>query len=62
MNWEAEMQKICTWEEDEDGLWNTECNNVFEIIDGTPEENKMKYCPYCGRILCQILFYEEEEE
>ena len=26
----------------------SECNNDWTTIDGTPQENFMNYCPYCG--------------
>ena len=38
----------CKWEEDED-CWKTECGNKFELTEGTPQDNEMKYCPFCGR-------------
>ena len=49
--------KNCTWEEDLDGnldsYWNTSCYNIFTLDEGTPEENQMKFCCYCGRPLKQ---------
>ena len=45
----------CVWVEDAgvdtDGIYYTECHNSFYIIDGTPQDNNFKYCPYCGKIL-----------
>jgi hypothetical protein len=41
---------ICKWiciSEDEN-LWSTECDHAFQITNGTPIENRMSYCPYCG--------------
>ena len=43
------MDDQCIWKEDEDGVWDTECGNKFEIIAGTPIENQMNFCPYCGK-------------
>jgi len=44
------QQKTCTWEEDDVyGMYETECGNAFEIIEGDIEENSFKFCPYCGR-------------
>ncbi len=43
----------CTWREDDDGNWITDCNNIFILIDGTPHENKMKFCVYCGKMLVE---------
>lgn len=38
----------CVWAEDEDGVWDTGCDNRFEFNEGTPHENKFEFCPYCG--------------
>lgn len=46
--------KHCTWSDDEDGVWETACDNKFVFIDGTPLDNQMKYCCYCGKPLGQI--------
>jgi len=48
----------CEWNEDENGAWWTSCDNGFEFIDGTPLDNKMKFCCYCGKPLKQTLFKE----
>ncbi len=39
----------CTWTPDDDGNYATGCDNLFVIIDGTPSENQMAFCPYCGK-------------
>lgn len=47
----AEMsnpQSTCMWTYDEDGSWDTSCSNKFTIFEGTPKENGMKFCCYCG--------------
>lgn len=42
----------CKWTQDEDGIYDTDCNNRFEFIGGsTPKENSFEYCPYCGKPL-----------
>ena len=39
----------CAWTCDEyEDAWDTGCGNLFSFIDGSPEENKFKYCCYCG--------------
>lgn len=44
----------CIWKEDEDGTcWTTECGELFVLMEGTPKDNKMNYCPYCGKKLEQ---------
>jgi len=41
----------CRWTHDEYGAYDTECGNKFEVTTGTPEDNKMRFCPYCGHRL-----------
>ena len=41
--------KYCVWKPDEDGIYDTECENRFEITEGSPRDNKFKFCPYCGK-------------
>ena len=48
----------CAWVE-EDGYWDTDCKHVFVINEGTPEENEMRFCCYCGKRIAQ--FPEEGE-
>jgi len=38
---------VCLWKKGWD-CWETTCGNAFEINDGTPSENDMKHCCYCG--------------
>jgi hypothetical protein len=47
---------VCHWTpmfNDQEGAWETQCGDAFWINDGTPEENKMSFCPYCGGALLQ---------
>ena len=42
-------QPKCRWTMDDfDGSWDTECQEKFVLNDGTPHENGMRWCPYCG--------------
>lgn len=42
----------CEWTQDaDDGSWDTACGNKFYIENGTPEENDMLFCCYCGATL-----------
>lgn len=46
------VDAVCQWEQDDEGgYWQTQCGEAFEIIEGTPEQNGMKYCHYCGKTL-----------
>ena len=50
-----ELDKLsqCKWKlEDEDyNAYATDCGQCFCIEEGTPQENSMLYCCYCGRVL-----------
>ena len=55
--------KICCWRQDGDGysdLFETDCGRAFSIIEGTPSENEMTYCCYCGGALEEDLIHPEE--
>ena len=52
------MREECLWKEDQDGVWDTECGNRFEIMNGTPTENQINWCPYCGKGLREERFTE----
>ncbi len=47
--------KVCFWTNDSDeyadGDWDTSCDNRFVLNEGTPHENKMRFCCYCGKSL-----------
>jgi len=45
----------CEWLEDEfDGYWRTDCNEMHCFTDGGPEDNHHRFCPYCGQPLKAI--------
>lgn len=44
-------RRTCAWSENDDGVYETECGNAFELNDGAPADNNMAYCCYCGRLL-----------
>ena len=37
----------CQWVENE--AWATSCGGYFQLEAGTPVDNEMVFCPYCGR-------------
>lgn len=37
----------CVWAYNEDGFYDTGCDNAFEFSYSKREEG-FKYCPYCG--------------
>ena len=49
--WQGDVLLItnCTWTQDDlDDSWDTSCGEKYTIMEGTPVENKMAYCPFCG--------------
>jgi len=43
------MRDICLWEQDEAGVWETDCGHEFELSNHeTPRGNGFEFCPYCG--------------
>ena len=59
------MSDKCSWAQSEDwdnpGDYYTSCGDAFSLNEGTPDENDMKFCCFCGKELIQILTEEEEE-
>lgn len=43
----------CRWTEDEDGNWDTRCRQKHVLLEGSPMENRMRFCCYCGRWLVE---------
>jgi hypothetical protein len=55
------MTKPCTWYSTvDDGDWSTDCGNYFVLDDGTPSDNKMKFCCFCGSPIAEEI--EEEND
>ena len=57
--------ETCTWHQDGDsdsGVYATSCRHYFNLEDGTPEDNKMQWCCYCGKKLVQELITENDDE
>ena len=44
----------CIWEYDDAcDYWETGCGEAFQLVDGTPADNGIRFCPYCGhRLTC----------
>ena len=45
------IEEVCEWTLiDEDfNAYDTSCKSPWCLESGTPSDNKMNYCPYCGR-------------
>jgi len=52
---EPKRDPTCLWSraDDDTDVWETSCGHAFTIIDGTPGDNHMEFCCYCGRPLEQ---------
>lgn len=47
--------EVCEWKEDPiDFNWWASCGEAFCFSEDGPEENHMRFCPYCGRTLKAI--------
>ncbi len=45
-------EKVCEWKgDDEFNTYNTSCENSFQLMEGSPKDNEMEFCCYCGRAL-----------
>lgn len=58
----AALAEPCGWSQDGDYGWYTECGNRFLLEDGTPAENGMAYCCFCGKPLESVPYEEEDDE
>lgn len=52
----------CTWSQDSDGSWDTKCGEKFELTNGGPTENNMRFCYGCGEHILESPFEEEETD
>ena len=59
------LKPTCCWtsppDYDNDG-WETGCGNEIILNDGTPEDNKFSFCPYCGCEIVELLRLPKEVE
>jgi len=49
---------VCHWTAhpvDASGFWETDCNEAFGLNEGTPSNNGMKFCCYCGKKLVEVI-------
>lgn len=53
----------CVWAQaDSDtDLWETSCGRSFSLNEGTPAENHMTWCCYCGKTLEEHPWVDEED-
>lgn len=56
------MNSSCRWTQDGVGeqAWDTRCGKRFLLNEGTPRENHMRYCCYCGEPIVEVVDTDEE--
>lgn len=55
----------CKWTQGTDieaGVWWANCGDGFTLETGTPEDNKMKFCCYCGLPLAETPLKEGDDD
>ena len=52
---------MCVWTQDSENsdIWLSSCGKAFVLSEGTPKENQIKYCVYCGDSIKQKVFKYE---
>jgi hypothetical protein len=51
-------EETCLWTSDEDGIWTASCKQDWLFEEGSPRDNKMRFCHFCGRPLRQRSYRE----
>jgi len=52
----------CRWKQDDSGDWFTRCGEGWTFTDGGVAENRIKFCPYCGKPIEAVEYKEPMEE
>lgn len=60
---DCHIEERCCWQQEDwnSGTWFTDCNNAFWLEDGSPEDNKMIFCPFCGKKLRGVPYQQEKD-
>ena len=49
-------KQYCEWKYDEDDdFYETSCDHGFYFGEGDVKENNIKFCPYCGKIIKELI-------
>lgn len=56
--------EICNWNQEDDdwGSYETDCGQSFNLTDGTPDDNNLKFCCFCGKALVGHPFVWEDDD
>ena len=49
-----------TYDDVDYSLWHTTCGEEFVLTDGSPSENRMNFCHYCGKPVIESGYHDEE--
>lgn len=49
---------VCKWKEFED-YWETDCGEAFSTFEGSLEDNKIVFCPFCGKKITEVKIERE---
>jgi hypothetical protein len=59
------QQEECRWLQDgdkESSTWQASCSRrYFMLVDGTPTDNRMSHCCYCGKKLVEVPIEQEDD-
>ena len=60
----SEPTKHCVWHQDgeDSDTWGSKCGRYFRLDDGTPDDNHMRWCCYCGKPLESVIWTDEDDE
>jgi len=62
---DAEIRRIaapCIWTYgDHDEYWDTSCDRVFVMLEGSPKANGYNFCPSCGKPLVEFYIQDSED-
>lgn len=47
-------ENVCAWVENGDFGWKSSCGGEFYFEDGTPSDNGLRFCLYCGNPSVEI--------
>ena len=59
---EEQAEQYCYWlqqDEENSEVWLACDDKLFCLTNGTPSENGMMFCPYCGKNLVEITYEEQ---
>ena len=62
MKLEEQAEQYCHWYQQDfqdSETWLTCGNKLFNVLNGTPRENNMCFCPYCGKNIVEHDYNEQ---